>query len=55
MNVARFHPFAVLEIADVENHYRRILEELGDRLMVEVDEAIDRLLAFPDSHRCFRP
>ncbi len=50
MNEVRFHPFAIVEILEVDEKYESISGKLVARFRIEFDAAIDRLLRFPASH-----
>lgn len=44
-----YHPHAEKELAEVEEHYDNIREELGNQFRDEIQEAISQILKFPNS------
>ena len=44
-----FHPHAEKELEEIENHYDRIRQELGNHFREEVELTISRILKFPNA------
>ena len=42
-----FHPHAERELEDIEAHYDRLGEELGDRFRSEIELALSRISGYP--------